>query len=697
MFKQSAEMFSLARFLRLRCPYVEKGLVMYTSTELQLLRNADPGVKIPGVDTPTGNPLAGASLKPLSSIPTSGASSITYSPSTNTVYINQAGAVVSGYDFGNATIHVMADNVTIKDCSFEQTAGYYAIQSINAANLTVTNNTFTGWSVPAPLAAWVATNLTATVTNNSFFDTPADGVVCNGGGIVSGNYFSGGGDSSTGQHPDAIVVDGVDIVDGAAVPILITNNFIDWTPVPSLNLSGGTTDIFINDIFQSISNVTVTGNYLMGAANTVIVGAPQAAGNTYSNISVTGNYLGFGVCQDVYSTPLSAAITANNTIFDYTNSAYSTNAWTAYQAAGLPTANLLVSTGSSITGQSETAPTTLYGNGESSITLYGGAHENNYVGGYGRQIIFAGAGANIFTYLSPADSKTLLPDAIADFDPNKDVIDLSHIDANVTPGVSQNFAFIGTSAFTGAGAQVRYQLNPTSDLTVVQVALAGDTAPDMTIDITGLFSLTAANFALTSSQSKTDFANGAALSVAGVRAGSSSEYVYTNVQGQAYTSYTSIPYANNDAADDLNLSATWNQIDLYQNAMTLTRTGQAESLTIGASVNTLAYHAMETIQVGNAGAETFAFSGSGGKGYGAVAINGFAPSGTNADTLVLSTSDFSYLTGAMTQAQDLAAVLSHVSPGSNGMSIGDKWGDSVALVGVSAATLTANPGAVKFV
>jgi hypothetical protein len=31
------------------------------------------------------------------------------------------------------------------------------------------------------------------------------------------------------------------------------------------------------------------------------------------------------------------------------------------------------------------------------------------------------------------------------------------------------------------------------------------------------------------------------------------------------------------------------------------------------------------------------------------------------------------------------------------VTIGDKWGDSVALAGVSAATLTANPSAVKFV
>ncbi len=119
-------------------------------------------------------------------------------------------------------------------------------------------------------------------------------------------------------------------------------------------------------------------------------------------------------------------------------------------------------------------------------------------------------------------------------------------------------------------------------------------------------------------------------------------------------------------------------------------------MAIGNGSFKLAYHANETIQAGNAnaGAETFVFS----KGYGQETINGFAASGANADTLVLSTSDFSYLTGAMTQAQDLAAVLSHVSSSSNAsFAIADKWGDSLTFTGVSAATLTANPSAVKFV
>jgi hypothetical protein len=243
-------------------------------------------------------------------------------------------------------------------------------------------------------------------------------------------------------------------------------------------------------------------------------------------------------------------------------------------------------------------------------------------------------------------------------------------------------------------------------MTVVQVALAGDTSPDMTIDISGQFNLTAANFALTASQSTTDLANGAALSVATARCGSAFEYLYTNVKGRSYSSYQSVYYANNVAADDLNLSATSNEIDLYESNAVISRQGNAEAFAIGNGKFNLTYRANETIQAGNAnaGAETFLFS----KGYGQETINGFAPSGTNADTLFLSISDFSYLTSTMTQAQDLAAVLSHatsalspvvtVGGGTNGgVTIGDKWGDSVSLVGVSAATLTANPGAIKFV
>ena len=118
------------------------------------------------------------------------------------------------------------------------------------------------------------------------------------------------------------------------------------------------------------------------------------------------------------------------------------------------------------------------------------------------------------------------------------MIDLSHIDADITTAGVQNFTFIGSAPFDG-GAEVRYQLNPTNDAHLVQAAFAGDISADFTITLAGLLPLTAANFALTPAQSSADLAAGAALTYSKVQtaAGAPTEYAYSNVQGKAYTSY----------------------------------------------------------------------------------------------------------------------------------------------------------------
>src|SRR3984957_14043184 len=76
---------------------------------------------------------------------------------------------------------------------------------------------------------------------------------------------------------------------------------------------------------------------------------------------------------------------------------------------------------------------------------------------------------NIATYLALGDGG----DRMSAFDPAKDVIDLSRIDADILTAGVQNFSFIGSAPCSG-GAQVRYQLDPTNDDTIVQAALAGD-------------------------------------------------------------------------------------------------------------------------------------------------------------------------------------------------------------------------------
>ncbi len=163
---------------------------------------------------------------------------------------------------------------------------------------------------------------------------------------------------------------------------------------------------------------------------------------------------------------------------------------------------------------------------------------------------------------------------------------------------------------------------------------------------------------MTAAQSTTDLANGAALAISETRvAGGGAEYFYSNVKGKPYTSFEAFYAGAPDVADDLNLSAAANEIDLRGANLTLTRGAGTETLQAGTNVFSLGYHATETIDASAAGAETFRFTA----GFGHETIKGLTLSGATADTVQLATSSFSYLSAGMTQAQDLAAVLAHAS------------------------------------
>jgi len=101
---------------------------MATSAEIQLLRNADPGVVLPGIDTPTGNPISSSSLLSYTKITQNAKGSpYYYNPANNQVYVTQDGAVLSGINFGSATLTIEANNVTVKDCTFTATSSFWAV------------------------------------------------------------------------------------------------------------------------------------------------------------------------------------------------------------------------------------------------------------------------------------------------------------------------------------------------------------------------------------------------------------------------------------------------------------------------------------------------------------------------------------------------------------------------------------------
>ena len=221
-------------------------------------------------------------------------------------------------------------------------------QGAGVSGTVIQNDTFNGGSAanPLPLASFImSTGTSINVLNSKFLNAPGDAIDTQGG-VISGNYFSGGGFSSTGVHPDAIWVS------NSQSPTSITNNFIDWTWAnDATNLSNGQNNdaVRITAELGPVSNVTVANNVLLGGVYTIDAGNALKAANgsavtasSYSNITITGNYIGFGAYGDFMYGPQYGVTASNNTIVGFSNPAYSTKAWAAYQAAGISTEHLIV-------------------------------------------------------------------------------------------------------------------------------------------------------------------------------------------------------------------------------------------------------------------------------------------------------------------------------------------------------------------
>jgi hypothetical protein len=671
---------------------------MATSAEIQMLRTLDPGVVIPGIDTPTGNPLPTSQLQSWTTLTTNPNAPVYYNPQDKEVVVKGDNVVLNGYNFSGVDVVVVGNNATIENCTFNDigTGIDEVVQESPASGMTVENCTFNGGD-DAPLANFIASvSGYATITGNSFIDTPGHTIQLSDG-VVSDNYISGGG-YIPGAHADAINVY------ATTGPVLITDNYVDWTVTDNPGTLNNA--VRINPCSGNISNVTVTGNILLGGETTVYAapstidwvnpGASGTLGATgaLSNINISNNDIGFGAAGAFY--PLGAGVTtSDNTIVDYSNPIWATEGWNAYAAGGLGTTNVIAATanGVRITAPA-TGTTTLNNGGFTDIYMSGSTSETVFVDG---QYMDGGAGANIFKYLTVSDSyANSCVDAIDNFDPVKDVIDLSSIDANTglySAAPTANFTFIGTAPFSGSGGQVRYQYDAALDETFVQADVVGDSIADLEIRLTGDIKLTAANFALTAAQSAADLADGAALNVSTTRYGEGAEFSYTNVLGQSYSSFQALyTSADTDAADNLILSSSANQLDLYASNLTISRGAGAESLTSGSIAFPLAYEPNETIEAGTVGSETFAFAAN----FGNETIEGFA-TGANPDTIQFAASSFWYLTPGMSQAQDLTAVLSHASSSAAGTTIADSTGDSLTLAGVTPAMISANPAQFKFV
>jgi Ca2+-binding RTX toxin-like protein len=137
--------------------------------------------------------------------------------------------------------------------------------------------------------------------------------------------------------------------------------------------------------------------------------------------------------------------------------------------------------------------------------LYAGSGSDEVDGGKGNDLVQGdgrghemkgGKGADQFTYVSESDSGALasLRDQILDFKHSEgDRINLNALDANTGAGGNQNFAFVGSDDFSGAG-QVRFE--QVQGWTYVQVNTDADASVETEIALKGSINLVTQDFVL---------------------------------------------------------------------------------------------------------------------------------------------------------------------------------------------------------
>lgn len=129
--------------------------------------------------------------------------------------------------------------------------------------------------------------------------------------------------------------------------------------------------------------------------------------------------------------------------------------------------------------------------------LHGDAGNDKIIGGSGFDDLYGGSGRDTFVFSAISDlgKSKAATDTIFDFSQGqKDIIDLSGIDANGKLAGDAAFSLLGTAAFTKQAGQVRYE--KTASDTYVYGDVNGDGKVDFILHLGNAISLTKADFLL---------------------------------------------------------------------------------------------------------------------------------------------------------------------------------------------------------
>ena len=127
----------------------------------------------------------------------------------------------------------------------------------------------------------------------------------------------------------------------------------------------------------------------------------------------------------------------------------------------------------------------------------GGQNDDQITGGAGADQLIGGQGNDTFIYTATTDSPSANRDTIFDFEEagNGDVINLTGIDANLSSGGDQAFAFAGQTNAVVNNSVTWFQ-DAAHNTTIIQADNNGDGIADLVIVLTGLHTLQGNDFVL---------------------------------------------------------------------------------------------------------------------------------------------------------------------------------------------------------
>jgi Ca2+-binding RTX toxin-like protein len=129
-------------------------------------------------------------------------------------------------------------------------------------------------------------------------------------------------------------------------------------------------------------------------------------------------------------------------------------------------------------------------------TLIGDALANYFFGRTGQDTQTGGGGRDLFDYNNVNNSRpgSTLRDVITDFVPGTDDLDLIGVDADVTRPGDQAFRFVGTGSLGTTPGALGYFTSGGN--TIVRGSVDADTTAEFEIQLTGLKTLSEADFYL---------------------------------------------------------------------------------------------------------------------------------------------------------------------------------------------------------